>query len=373
MNTKTAELSILVVDDNTQSLLAMQAMLEDDAELQGVKFLTAESGHAALELLLVHEVALALLDVQMPVMDGYALAELMRGTERTRHVPIIFMTAGSREEQRMFRGYEAGAVDFLYKPIEPQVLCSKIKVFVDLQRQRQLLSDRMADLERLARTNALMLAALSHDIREPLTVLMLNAEMLIRRSELPSLQQAGARMKAATSMLSRQVDHLVNLTQAPSTKLTPRLERTDLGKLVSQRLAIGANQSLMWAPSQFEVMGDCVGEFDPALVTEAIDHLLLQAATHAGDALIQVQVDGTTRRTLLLRMAFDRVLSEPAALYMFGAGVAIEAMAAPQVGAGLAEPERVARAHGGSLIGSSRQGQGTRFELMLPRGWAELG
>ncbi|MDN3920488.1 hybrid sensor histidine kinase/response regulator [Roseateles violae] len=363
------KLSILVVDGHEQNLRAMQDMLAD-TELQ---VLTAASGPQALELLLVHEVALALLDVQMPEMDGYRLAELMRGAERTRLVPIIFLTEGAPQPQCSFRGYEAGAVDFLYKPVDPRVLRGKIEVFVDLYRQRRQLAERIAAYERLARTNALMLAALSHDIREPLTVLMLNAEMLIRRSELPSLKQAGARMKAATTMLRRQVDHLVNLAQLPETELRPRLARGDLSRLTQQRLHASANEALMWAPSSLASAGDTEGEFDAGLVAEAIDHLLLQAATHAGDRPIRVEVDGTTRRSLLLRIGFDGVLAEPAALYLFGPGSTVEGIAAPQVGPGLQGVERIARAHGGSLIGSSPQGHGTRFELMLPRGWAELG
>ena len=87
-----------------------------------VEVLTARSGSEALELLLVHDVALALLDVQMPEMDGFELAELMRGSERTRQVPIIFVTAAARDQHRLFKGYESGAVDFLYKPIEPHIL-----------------------------------------------------------------------------------------------------------------------------------------------------------------------------------------------------------------------------------------------------------
>lgn len=362
-------LSILVVDDNAQSLLAMQAALSDS----GLRVLAADSGQAALELLLAHDdIALALLDVQMPVMDGYSLAELMRGSERTRHVPIIFLTAGAREAQRVFRGYEAGAVDFLYKPVDPRVLDSKIRVFVDLHRQRAMLAARIAEHERLARTNALMLAALSHDIREPLTVLALNAEMMVRRSEVPSLQKAAARMKAATTMLGRQVEHLVNLGRLPEAELSPVLARGDLARLVEQRLQIGANQALMWAPCKFESEGDTVGDFDARLVAEAVDHLLLQAATHARDAQITIYLDGTARRAIRLSLDFDRVLSEPAARYLFGAGTPIEGMFASQVGAGLQGPQDIARAHGGSLIGSSRQGQGTRFELMLPRSWADL-
>ena len=94
----------------------------DDVEL-----LEARSGAEALELLLRHDVALALLDVQMPEMDGFELAELMRGSERTRHVPIIFVTAGARDQHRLFKGYETGAVDFLYKPIEPHILKNKAR------------------------------------------------------------------------------------------------------------------------------------------------------------------------------------------------------------------------------------------------------
>src|SRR3954464_3365423 len=105
-----AKVKCLLVDDLEENLLALSALLQrDDVEL-----LKARSGAEALELLLVHEVALAFLDVQMPEMDGFELAELMRGTERTRHVPLIFVTAGARNQHRLFKGYELGAVDFLY-------------------------------------------------------------------------------------------------------------------------------------------------------------------------------------------------------------------------------------------------------------------
>ena len=104
----------LLVDDLSENLLALSTLLRrDDVEL-----LEARSGVEALDLLLANDVALAVLDVQMPGMDGFELAELMRGSERTRDVPIIFVTAGSRDQHRMFQGYDSGAVDFLYKPIE---------------------------------------------------------------------------------------------------------------------------------------------------------------------------------------------------------------------------------------------------------------
>ena len=121
----------LIVDDLDENLLALAALLRDDE----VEVLQARSGAQALELLLLHDVALALIDVQMPEMDGFELAELMRGSERTRRVPIIFVTAGARDPQRIFRGYESGAVDFLFKPIETHILKSKAAVFFRLHRQ----------------------------------------------------------------------------------------------------------------------------------------------------------------------------------------------------------------------------------------------
>src|ERR1700761_6812874 len=125
--------NFLIVDDLEENLLSLEALLQRD----GLAFLKARSGDQALELLLKHDVALALMDVQMPGMDGFELAELMRGSERTRRVPIIFLTAGETDRNRRFRGYEAGAVDFLQKPLEAHILKSKADVFFELFRQRQ--------------------------------------------------------------------------------------------------------------------------------------------------------------------------------------------------------------------------------------------
>jgi PAS domain S-box-containing protein len=132
----TDNVTLLLVDDLEANLVAMEALLRGPA----VRVLKARSGEEALELLLTHEVALALVDVQMPGMDGFELAELMRGSGRTKHVPIVFVTAGAHDRKRMFRGYDSGAVDFLYKPVEPHILTNKVDVFVELFRQKQALA-----------------------------------------------------------------------------------------------------------------------------------------------------------------------------------------------------------------------------------------
>src|SRR6202034_4155836 len=133
----------LLVDDLKENLLSLEALLRRE----GLTLLKARSGDEALELLLRHDVALALVDVQMPGLDGFQLAELMRGNERTRRIPIIFLTAGNADRQRRFRGYETGAVDFIYKPIEPDVLRSKAEVFYELYRQRQQIAVQRDELK----------------------------------------------------------------------------------------------------------------------------------------------------------------------------------------------------------------------------------
>ena len=358
-----APMNILVVDDMPKNLLAMQALLARDE----VCVLTAASGAQALELLLAHDIGLALLDVQMPGMDGYALAALMRGSARTRPVPIIFVTAVAPDEQRSFRGYESGAVDFLYKPVDPHVLRSKVQVFLALHQQRGLLAQRMAELERVSRLNALMLGALTHDIRTPLAALTLNAELVIRKAELPSLLQAGARLKAATAMLSRQVDHLVNLATMPTLQMQPQPSHGDLGTLVAERLAAIAPPDGESGCASLRTSGDCSVMFDAGMLTRAVDHLLLLAFTHGGGQPVQVEVDGDARRAVMLRLRMAQALSEPSQRHLFGSQMPEPGMPPARVGPGLDDAERVARLHGGSLIGRSIPSEGSVFELMLPR------
>lgn len=196
MNTGTSaqrSITFLLVDDLEPNLLALAGLLQRD----GLELLRARSGAEALELLLIHDVSLAILDVQMPDMDGFELAELMRGTERTRRVPIIFLTAGTMDLQRRFRGYELGAVDFLFKPIEPHILKSKAGVFYELAKQRehlhlaqQKLAHYAADLEKTVEERTARLRetvqeleafsySIAHDMRAPLRGMQGFAEILL--------------------------------------------------------------------------------------------------------------------------------------------------------------------------------------------------
>ncbi len=141
--TKTEAVNILIVDDRPENLYALEVLL-DSPEINTIR---AESGNEALTRILEYDFALVLLDVQMPGMDGFETAELMRANSLTKHIPIIFVTAISKEQKHVFRGYDAGAVDYLFKPLEAEILMGKVRVFVDSYKQRQDLEEAGRQLQ----------------------------------------------------------------------------------------------------------------------------------------------------------------------------------------------------------------------------------
>ncbi|MCD6059843.1 MAG: sensory box protein/response regulator [Moraxellaceae bacterium] len=151
--------NILIVDDRNENLMALETLLES----ADVQLLKADNGNDALKLLLRHDVALVLLDVQMPGMNGFEMAELMRRNKKTQSVPIIFVTAHG-DKRQIFRGYEVGAVDYLAKPIERDVLLSKVKVFLDLDFQRRELERQLQEIQHLKQQNEQLLQALGDGV-----------------------------------------------------------------------------------------------------------------------------------------------------------------------------------------------------------------
>lgn len=254
--------SFLLVDDREQNLTALQALLQRD----GLTTLKAHSGVEALELLLKHDVALALIDVQMPEMDGFELAEMMRGSERTRRIPIIFLTAGGTDQQRRFRGYEAGAVDFLHKPIEPDILRGKAAVFFDLYRQRQEVARHRDELAAVVEENHRLLvetqqaatalreadrrkdeflAMLAHELRNPLAPVRAGLELLA----LSGVEQESVNiMRDQVQHLVRMVDDLLDVSRIMQSKIQLRLEELDLLDVV--RKAVDAIRPKLVAAGQ---------------------------------------------------------------------------------------------------------------------------
>jgi two-component system sensor histidine kinase/response regulator len=355
----------LLVDDRAENLLALATLLRRD----DVEVLEARSGAAALDLLLAHSVALALVDVQMPDMDGFELAELMRGSERTRHVPIIFATAGDRDHYRLFKGYESGAVDFLYKPIDPHILRNKADVFFQLHRQRQQLMRELQDRTETLHLNEMFAAVLGHDLRTPLSALVTGAQLLQHQSTDESVQRIAARMLSSGKRMTRMIEDLLDLTRARLAGGIPITRaRTDLGALVAK---VVQEQQANHPERQIEVTqcGDLTGEWDPERLAQVTSNLIGNALVHGeGEAAVRVRLDGTAADAVSLSVANAGTIDPTVLPHLFDPFRGGERNGRQRgLGLGLYIAQQVIRAHEGTIDVRSARGEDVVFSIKIRR------
>ncbi|OON61219.1 hybrid sensor histidine kinase/response regulator [Massilia sp. KIM] len=385
---------VLIVDDLPENLQALEALLrtEDCVVYQ------AGSGEQALDLLLAHEFALAILDVQMPGMDGFELATLMRGTERTRHIPIVFVSAAGRELDYAFKGYESGAVDFLYKPLDPDAVRGKVKVFVALDQQRRETRRQMAALERSRQEQEVLLRELNqtqeelqrslrmrdefmslvaHELRTPLNTLFLETQMRslqLRRGNAAAFspEQMGAmvqRDERQIKAMIRLIDDMLDVSRMRSGKLSIRpcnvelmslLERV-VSDLALQAASTGASLSLAAHPP-------VIGCWDEFRIEQVIVNLLTNALRYGGGLPVEVSVHLEGQDAVRVDVRDQ------------GKGIApgdIERIFEPYergsrngepkgLGLGLYISRQLAVSHGGELRVTSTPGEGSTFSLHLP-------
>ncbi|MBB3224318.1 hybrid sensor histidine kinase/response regulator [Pseudoduganella umbonata] len=367
----TAPIKILVVDDIAQNLIALEALLARP----GIALLKASSGAEALELLLVHEVALALVDVQMPGMDGFELAELMRGSERTRAIPLIFLTAASRETNYRFRGYEAGAVDFMFKPIDAQALLSKVAVFVELYQQRKQLSQQLDELQRALHMNEMFMAVLGHDLRTPLSVVMNGAMLLPMMTDHPKVAVTAQRIGGSAKRMAQMVDQLLDLARIRSGDMQLKKASRDVAELCR---AIADEFAMPDKPSRVlvESRGDPAAAVDAGIFSQVIANLVGNALQHGEtDHAVLVNVDGmapdSVRLTVSNRGAIPAArlagIFEP---YQHRDGAR---KAGQGLGLGLYTASTFVHAHGGEIDIASDEALGTTVvTVSLPRATARV-
>ncbi|MFZ4562046.1 MAG: response regulator [Bacteroidales bacterium] len=232
MDTLHEKFNILIVDDRSENLISLESIIQND-ELNIIK---AMSGNEALAMMLEHDISLVLLDVNMPGMDGFETAELMRGSERTKNIPIIFITATYRAPKQIFRGYETGAVDYLYKPLDRKILQNKIRAYIEFFKQKYALqvttrqlqktieevakAKRAAEEANMAKSS--FLASMSHEIRTPLNGIIGMTDLILMDNNIPE----------------QYVEHLTDIKQSSESLLEIINEILDISKIEAEKLEI---------------------------------------------------------------------------------------------------------------------------------------
>ncbi|MDH0732871.1 hybrid sensor histidine kinase/response regulator [Pseudomonas sichuanensis] len=384
---------LLIVDDLPENLLALGALIQgEDREVH-----QAQSAEQALSLLLDHEFALAILDVQMPGMNGFELAELMRGMEKTRNVPIVFVTAAGREMNYAFKGYESGAVDFLHKPLDTVAVKSKVSVFIDLFRQRKALDRQLQALEHSRAEQEQLLAQLqvargelehavrmrddfmsivSHEVRTPLNGLILETQlrrMHLSRGNLAAFSED--KLKAMVERDERQINSLIRLVEdmldvsrIRTGKLSIRPKAFDLGQLVQGLVQnFSAQASALQTHIELQRCQTLHGEWDEFRIEQVLANLLSNALRYGerkpvqvrlfeegAMACVQVQDSGigiSAQNQQRIFQQFERVAAQ---------------QASGGLGLGLYISEQIVLAHGGRIQVDSAEGSGATFSVYLP-------
>ncbi len=373
MNT---DVKFLLVDDLPENLLSLEALLQRDE----LMLLKARSGDEALELLLQHDVALALIDVQMPGLNGFELAELMRGNERTRRVPIIFVTAGTHTAERRFQGYEAGAVDFIQKPIEPDILRSKAEIFAELYRQRKMISEQRDLLE--AQTRALQLAdkrknefigVLVHELRNPLAALNGGLKILSRKPDAGKIEQIHGLMHQQMDHIIRLVDDLLDVSRITQGKINLVKSDFDLRDAIHSALDMTGqaieerNHAVtVRVPDQ-----PCRVFADKVRLTQCVSNLVNNAAkytTMGGQIEVALDLHPRTYRVSVTDNGLGLSAEAAGAIFrMFEQVEEHRDHAHGGLGIGLALVKQLMELHGGDVsVWSDGPGSGSVFTLELP-------
>lgn len=367
----------LLVDDLEENLLSLEALLRRD----GLVLLKARSGDEALELLLQNDVALALVDVQMPGLNGFELAELMRGNVRTRRVPIIFVTAGNADSQRRFRGYEAGAVDFIHKPIEADVLRSKADVFFELYRQRQQIAIQRDEIK--AHSDALedadrrkdeFLATLAHELRNPLAPLRHGLDILRKNPDNIAAAEIREMMDRQLVHLVRLTDDLLDVSRVSQGKIELRRERIQAADVIqsaleaSRPLIDSAGHSLtvdlpdepVWLDADLTRLAQVAGNLlnNAAKYTPGGGRIGVTLRLDGSDAVIAVSDNGLGIPADMISKIFQ----------LFAQVENDTDRARGGLGIGLALVKQLVEMSGGSITAESPGlGQGSVFTVRIPR------
>ena len=389
-------IKILAVDDRPQNLLVLERYLEEP----GIDIVRANSGNDALGQILEHKFALILMDVQMPDMDGFETAELIRQNTDSSEIPIIFITAISKEEQHVFKGYRSGAVDYLFKPFDPVVLKSKVDVFVRLYRQKTELENLNAMLETRVeqRTRELLqakakaeqaniaksrfLTNMTHELMTPLHHIISYASFGFNSTQernQEKLNQHFANILDSSSRLQYLSQNILDLSMLQSESVKLYMTKTDLENLIPVVL-VGLQSAIEEKSIIMDVSKpgfSAVISCDSGKLSTMLSHVIrnaIQYSESGGKVQIEfrderIELEGTSTDAVRVSVIDQGVGIPPEELgtifEKFVESSSTECNSGGK-GLGLAICSEIAKAHRGRIWAENTNG-GTAFHILLPK------
>jgi signal transduction histidine kinase len=283
-------------------------------------------------------------------------------------VPIIFVTAGARDHRRLCKGYDSGAVDFLYKPIEAHILRNKAEVFFRLYRQQQQLAQELRERTETLRLNEMFIAVLGHDLRNPLNSVMTLTTLLQRISEEEAVRQAAARILSSSKRMQRMIEDMLDLARARLAGGIPlHRELSDLGPLMSR--VVQEQQAMSPGRAIIESSeGDLRGEWDAARIAQIASNLIANAIQHGDESPIELRLDGTHPSEVRIAVCNQGSIDPEVLPHLFDPfrGGQRRAGRNQGLGLGLYIVQQIVRAHGGR-IDVQTVAEGTAFHVSVPR------
>jgi signal transduction histidine kinase len=394
-----SKVNILMVDDVPANLVALEAMLEG----LGHNLVFARSGPEALKLLLDKEFAVILLDVEMPGMDGFETATFIRAREETRHTPIVFLTAAQRSSDQIFRGYAVGALDYMLKPLVPEILRSKVASFAELALKTQLVEQQARQLERalaveqqqateLERKNlelkeerrqvelqskakSVFLAGMSHELRTPLNAIIGFSDLLTQGLAGPlndRQQEFVGHVLASGKHLLNLVNDVLDLSKVEAGRMTLDRQWSELGSIVhAVRGVVSGLANKQGVELSIKVPNDLPRVLcDPVRIKQVLYNLLsngIKFTPRGGRVSLVVSVSGTDIEIAVTDTGIGIAEQDLPRLFREFEQIKSDSGGKPEgTGLGLALTRRLLALHGGTVTARSGAGLGSTFTARLP-------
>ncbi len=363
---------ILVVDDIAANLMSLKALLEE----LPIQIDTAQSGNEALGYVLENEYAVILLDVQMPEMDGFEVAEIIRSNEQTSKIPMIFVTAISKEDQYVFKGYQSGAVDYLFKPLNGDFVVNKVKTFVDLYIQRRQAEISAINEKRANEAKSMFVANMSHEVRTPLNGIIGMNELLMDTELTDEQIRYSNQIRDSSEALLAVLNDVLDFSKIDSGNLNLEIIGFDLHQLIEKSIGILSPQMHIKGLESIcyihaDVPALVLG--DPGRIRQVILNLLSNAMkfTHYGEVVVEATLldEDSTSVTVQLSIRDSGIgMSQDQQQLIFEDFMQVDGSITRRFGGtglGLSISKKIIELMGGNIWVESELDEGSTFNVKI--------